>query len=216
MSKTLIYVRTYLTRFLIIVGILSTLISWYFISPEINVVANELTAWSVNIETFALFVGLLTVFSGYLESIKKRERFWQYHVYSMILIIFWIIFGVSTGVYTVLYQKIWIALKGNLAVAMLGQIGFFCVSGAYRTFRMKNFRTALFALCCVMIVAMNSPLVVAIFPEIGNIVSFFFNSFAVGGSRAVIMTAGLGGIVLGIRILLGLERGALRAAEEAG
>jgi hypothetical protein len=215
-SRTIVYVRTYLTRIIIIVGALSVLVTWYFSAGPINSIRSNLQIWNVNIETFSLFVGLLTVYSGYLDNVRRRGNYWQFHVYSMVLIIVWIIFGTTVGAYSTTYQNIYIKVKGNITVAMLGQLGFYVMSGAYRTFRIRNFRTALFALCTTVIMAMNSPFVARIYPDIGLIIRWFLQNPSSAGARAVLITNGLGAIILGVRILLGVEKGALRMTEEAG
>jgi hypothetical protein len=216
MSKTIVYIRNYLSRLLVIVGILSILISYYFVPSPVDRISGELTTWNTNINTFSLFVGLLTVYSGYLDNVLKRGRYWQYHVYSMVLIVVWIIWGVSTGVYTVTYQNVYVKLKGNLSVAMLGQLGFFIMSGAYRTFRMRNYRTALFAICCVTLGMLNMSFISNAFPDLQYLTAWLLENPAAAGSRAIVITNGLGAIVLGLRILIGLEKGALRMIEEVG
>lgn len=215
MSRALIYVRTYLTRILVIVGALSIIFTWY-LTPAIPVavIATEMTDWNLNIAGFALFVGLLSVFSGYSISIRKRARFWQYYVYSIVLILVFIAWGIPTGVYTATYQHIFTTVRGDLSIAMLGTLGFFIMSGAYRAFRIRTLRTAIFAVSCATVGVMNIGYVLTTFPTIYDVVFWLLSNPAAGGARAILMTNGLGSIVLGIRIILGAEKGALRMTQE--
>ncbi len=211
--SAVVYIRLYLTRILILIGMLSVLISWYFVSPEADVIANELQIWNMNIATFTLFVGLLSVYSRYIRSIMNREKYWQYHLYAAILIVVWIIFGLKVGLYSDIYQKAYLCTKITLHIAILGQLVFFMISACYRLFRMRTLRTAIFACCTLLIAICNAPIVSATFPAADKIVFWFLNYPASAGSRALLITGGVGGVVLGIRILLGLEKGALRATE---
>jgi hypothetical protein len=61
---------------------------------------------------------------------------------------------------------------------------------------------------------MNSPLLLGPFPIVDKISFWLLDNPSMAGSRALMLTGGIGGVVLGIRILLGLEKGALRATEE--
>ncbi|MBS7631767.1 hypothetical protein KEJ47_09435 [Candidatus Bathyarchaeota archaeon] len=213
MSSTIAYIRAYLSRFLVIVGLLATLISWYFVSPEATAIANELTYWNMDIYTFTLFVGLLTIFARYLNGVRTRAKYWPYQLYAMILIIVWIIMGLSVGLYSDLYQTAYLSTKITLHIAILGQLVFFMVSAGYRVLRIKNFRTALFAICMVSVVVLNAPWLLSVFPAADKISYWLLNNPAMAGGRALLLAGGIGGVILGIRLLLGLEKGALRATE---
>ncbi len=214
MSATLTYFRTYLVRSLIVISMIAVLLSWYFVSPPIDSIANELQIWNMNIATFTLFVGVITIFSRYIRGVRDRIENWPYMLYGMILIIGWIIFGSSTGVYSDLYQKAFLSTKITLHIAILGQLIFFMTSAAYRLFRIRTFRTALFALSAITIVMLNSPVLLGPFPIVDKISFWLLDNPSMAGSRALMITGGIGGVVLGMRILLGLEKGALRMTEE--
>jgi hypothetical protein len=214
MSTTITYVRTYLTRILLVVGLLATLISWYFAIPQVDSIANELNIWNMNIETFTLFVGLLTISARYINSIRNRDELWPYRLYAIVLIIVWIIMGMRVGVYSDFYQTAFLSTKITLHIAILGQLVFFVTSAGYRVLRIRNFRTALYSLCFIVIVVMNAPWILGPFPVADKISFWLLNNPAMAGGRALILTGGIGGVVLGVRLLLGLEKGALRATEE--
>jgi hypothetical protein len=214
MSKTLTYYRTYLVRALIIICMVVTLASWYFVSPPIDAIANELSIWNMNISTFTLFVGLATILSRYVEGIRNRSENWLLMIYGTVLIVVWVIFGTITGIYADVYQIAFLSTKITLHIAILGQLIFFMTSAAYRLFRIRTFRTALYALCTLVLVLCNSPLLLGPFPIVDKISFWLMNNPSMAGSRALMLTGGIGGAVLGIRILLGLEKGALRATEE--
>jgi len=212
---TMTYVRTYLVRLIIIVGCLSALISWYFISPQASAVFSELTIMNTNIATFALFVGILTVYARYSRTVKNREKYWPYQLYAMILMPLWIIMGTMAGIYSDLYQTAYLSTKITLHIAILGQIIFFMVSGAYRVFRIASLRTAVFAIGAASICALNAPWLLGPFPQLSSVLNWLLSHPAVAPGRGIIIAGAIGGTALGIRILLGLEKGALRATERA-
>jgi hypothetical protein len=214
MSSTLTYVRTYLARILVVVGLLATLVSWYFASPQVDAIANELNIWNMNIETFTLFVGLITISARYINSIRARDSLWPYRLYAIVLMVVWIIMGMRVGIYSDLYQTAFLSTKITLHIAILGQLVFFITSAGYRVLRIRNFRTALYTICFLLVVICNAPWMLGPFPVVDKISFWLLNNPAAGGSRALLLTGGIGGVVLGVRLLLGIEKGALRATEE--
>lgn len=213
MSATITYVRTYLVRIIIIVGAFSGLVSWYFASPQADALASELQLWRSAAGSWTLFVGIITIFSRYIRTVLKREKYWQYQVYAMALMVVWSIMGVSAGLYSDLYQTAYMSTKITLHIAILGQLIFFMVSGAYRVFRIKTMRTLLYAFFTLTMVVINAPWMLAVFPQVDKLSYWLLNNMAMSGERTLAITGGIGGAVLSIRILLGIEKGALRATE---
>lgn len=213
MSTTIAYIRSYLSRALLIVGCLSGLISYYFVSPQANALHTELRTWNTNIGTFTLFVGILTVGSRYVKNIMARGKFWTYQLYAMILIITWIIMGEMTTIYSNFYQTAYLSTKVSLHIASLGLMIFFMVSGGYRVLRVKNLRTAIFAISTGLICAFNAPWLSGNVPTASVFKEWLLNYPSMGGYRGLVFAGSIGAVILGIRILLGLEKGALRITE---
>jgi len=214
MSATLTYVRINLTRILLIVSAASALATWYFVSPEVDAIFNEINIWNINITTFTLFSGLITISLRYIRGIQQRSSdVWPFQAYALILIVAWVILGQSFGMYSDTYQTAFLSTKITLHIAILGQLIYFYVSGAYRTFRVKTLRTAALALSAVLIIICNAPWIQNTFSGVGEISYWLLNNPLTGGSRAVVITGAIGAIVLGLRTLLGLEKGAMRVTE---
>jgi len=144
---------------------------------------------------------------------KKTKDVWPLQLYGLILIFAWIIMGTSVGMYSDTYQTIFLSTKITLHIAILGQIIFFYISGAYRTFRLKSLRTAALALSAVLIIIMNSPWMQNTWVGAGDFSYWLLNNPQTGGARAVVITGAIGAVVLGIRILLGLEKGPTKVTE---
>jgi hypothetical protein len=115
--------------------------------------------------------------------------------------------------YSDAYQTAFLSTKITLHIAILGQLIYFYVSGAYRTFRLKSLRTAALALSAVLIILANAPWIQNPFPIVGEFAYWLLNNPNMAGSRAIVITGAIGAIVLGLRVLLGLERGAMRVTE---
>jgi len=214
LSATLTYIRINLTRFLLILAAASALGTWYFASPEVAAVFNEINIWNINITTFTLFTGVITISMRYIRGITQRNSdVWPFQAYALALILVWVIMGQIYGMYSDTYQTAFLSTKITLHIAILGQLIFFYVSSAYRTFRMKTLRTFALAGSAVLILVMNAPFVQNAFPDANAISYWLLNNPNMGGSRAVMITGAVGAVVLGARVLLGIEKGALRVTE---
>lgn len=211
MSSTSTYVRAYLTRIVVIVTAISTLAGYYIKNPQISAVANELNIWRMLIGSFTLFVGLITIFARYGRSIMDRSKNWMLHAYCLAVIVVWIILGNIIGMYSTLYQTLYLSTKITLHITIIGCLIFFSVSGMYRTFRIRSARTAVFAFFTVLVCVLNMPPLMTMFPALADITYWFLDNPQMAGARAMVMCGGIGGVILGLRILLGVEKGALRA-----
>jgi hypothetical protein len=211
MSATTTYIRTYLARIVVVIGAIATLAGYYFVSPQVGKVASELYLWNTVIASFTLFVGLISVFARYSRSVMNRSTNWPFHLYCLVVIVLWIIFGNIVGMYSTIYQTLYLSTKITLHITIIGQLIFFSVSGMYRTFRIKSMRTAVFAFFTVLIIFLNMPPLTAPFPALSTAAYWLLDNPQMAGARAMVMCGGIGGVILGIRILLGIEKGAMRA-----
>jgi len=214
-SAAFTYVRTYLTRIIILVCALSGLAAWYLTPPEISGVATELQLWNTAAATWTLFVGIITLSRRYVVGIINRRTYWPYMTYAMILTPLWTIMGLYFSVYSNLYQTAYLSTKVTLHIAILGQLVYFLLSGSYRVLRMKSFRTVVYAFFALTMVVVNSSWMLALYPQVDKLGYWLLNNPAMAMQRTLTMSGAIGGIILSIRILMGLERGSLRATEGA-
>jgi len=205
------FVRTRITRIVIVITLLSAVLGYYFTSPELANLNNELNLWNMNIITFTLFIGLITIYFRHSKSISQRSTDWPFRLYTLVLIPIWIVMGLYSGLYSDMYQTAFLSTKITLHIAILGQLIFFYLSAMYRTFRVKTLRTGILVICALVMVVLNSPITTSNWSAADMISAWLLQNPGMGGARAVVLTSGVGGVVLALRILMGLEKGALRA-----
>lgn len=215
MTASLTYVRMYLVRSILLVGALSGLISFYFVSPQAVAVASELQLWNTAASSFTLFVGIITLSRRYIVNIMKRGDYWPYQVYSIVLIPIWVALGLYTGIYSDLYQTAFLSTKITLHIAILGQLVFFLISGSYRVLRLKTFRTGLYAFFTLLMIMCNASWMLSVFPQVDKLGYWLLDNPSMAMERTLIISGGIGGAILSLRILMGLEKGSLRATEGA-
>lgn len=215
MSDIVVFVRSYLTRILVIICILTVLVSYIFISPQVSKANIELQLWNSNIGTFALFTGFITIIIRFGRKVMNKEEDWQFGIYTLVVIFAWIMYGTYFGAFSSEYIKAYYATKVGLHAASIGMLVFFFLSAVFRVFRIKDLRGVVLPICASILVAANAPWAQKIFPGISNMGMWLMDNVQMPGARSIVMVAAVGGIALGVRILLGLEHGALRAIKSS-
>lgn len=206
-------IRTHLTRVIIAICALTTLISYLFVAQPATDVFTELQKQNTNIGTFALFTGFIVIIMRFVQKIMKKEEDWQFCIYAFAIMALWIPLGVYVGQSSAEYVKAFYSTKVALHAAAIGLLIFFNLSAVYRVFRMKDFRTAILPITAAILVATNSPWAQSLFPGINAAGMWLIDNLQMPGARTITIVAAIGGLALGVRILLGLERGALRAVK---
>jgi len=204
-------VRTRITQIVIVVCLLSAAAGYYFSNPQLDAFNAELNLWNMDIVIFTLFIGLITVFFSYSKSVSARTSEWPFRLYALVLIAAWIVMGLYSGLYSDTYQTAYLSTKITLHIAILGQLIFFYLSAMYRTFRVKTLRTGILVIFALAMILLNSPIITSNWSPADAISYWLLNYPGMGGARAIVLVAGVGGIILAIRILMGLEKSALRA-----
>ncbi len=98
-------------------------------------------------------------------------------------------------------------MPGNSTVFSLN--GFFIISAAYRTWRLRNWRAALLVGTAILVVLGRVGIGQAMWPALGPISDWIMTYPNAAGMRGIMIGAALGTISLGLRIILGIERGHL-------
>jgi hypothetical protein len=117
--------------------------------------------------------------------------------------------GLTLGVNheTYLWIVDWIITP--IEAIMGAMVIFWIAQAAFRAFRIQSWEGALIAVCCFLVLLGNTPVVNYLSPEISAIANWLSIDINKSVARGLWLGIGLGSVVLGIRVILGLERGYL-------
>ena len=199
-----------------VVGILM-IISYYFGAtiPTIKTMSTIVQKWAVIVAAFALILGLINITRIHVNHLIKRTKGqWPYSILLLsvmyIMLILGLIGGTKNPGYNWLYTYIFLPVDAT----MYSSLAFFIASAAYRAFRARNIEAVILLVSGTIVMLMNAPIGNIIwggFPIIGK---WIMKIPTVAAQRAFLICVAIGTISLGIRILMGLERGYLGGGEE--
>ncbi|MBS7637432.1 hypothetical protein KEJ49_00860 [Candidatus Bathyarchaeota archaeon] len=192
------------------------LIDYYFRAeiPQVAGISTTVQRWAVIIAAFALLIGLINITRIHLNHLMKRTRGqWIFSVWCLFIMYLMIVVGLFGTVRHPIYQWLYTNIFLPIDAAMYSILALFISSAAYRAFRARNFEAFLMLASGIITMMMNAPIGEIIwkgFPVVGDWIMMVPN---VAAQRAFLICAVVGAVSLGIRTLLGMERGYLGREE---
>jgi len=183
------------------------LIGAYFLEvPEISSLASTLTLYGTIIATMALFMSAFTTSLVQIRYIIKREKEWYFNLLLMVVLFVFLIIGVSTGSASPQYRYLYKRILTPIGTYSWALNGMAMMLTAIRVFRVRTFEASLLFAAAMFVMFQAVPIGPAIWPGFQPIGEWLLNVPLPAGNRGFVITAGIGGILLSIRTLLGKER----------
>jgi hypothetical protein len=181
----------------------------------VNDVVKELKAWGVILAAFTLGLGTVDSFLRHWRNIQtRREGIWQYSIVTLSVIIIIVVLGLTLGdtsdTYVFLYENLFVSSDMTLQTIAF----FWSISAMLRAFRARSIEAAAMVIAGVIALLAPIPLTGMLLPFVPPVSSWLVETVTLGPSRGLIIAAAVGAVAVGIRTLLGYEKGAL--PEEAG
>jgi len=180
-----------------------------YLVPGMETIQRPLIDWAVIVGTVALiFLGGLNVLAVHWTKMRRQQPGW---VYSLFV---WLGFGLMVGAGFVrgpddeLVRLIFRHVQFPLQATIFSLLAFFVATAAFRAFRLRSLESLAF-------------LVVAVVVLLGQIPSWglgflqdalpwarewILTVMSLGGARGILLGVALGTIVVGIRLLIGIDR----------
>jgi len=198
---------------LVVFGTLA-LLSYYVAIPAIEAVAGTSRTWVVVIGAFAVFLGALNVIRTHAVRAYQKKENWWLSVWLVFIYFSMVIAGLLAGTGSAQYKWMYAAMYTPLAQGVVGTLGLFLVSAAYRAFKIRTSESLVFFLGFFLIAVRQAsigPLLWPGFEIIGNWVTLWPST---GTMRAVTIGLAIGTVALALRTLaryekIGLEEGGI-------
>jgi hypothetical protein len=185
-------------------------VEWFLAVPQIGVAGTALRDFGVTVSAFALGLGAINLFALHGGHIKARTKNqWIYSLALLAALLLFIIVGVQQGVQGSQYKWIYNNIIVPLSATMYGAIGFYIASGAYRALRARTKEATVLLITGVILLLRNAPIGPALWDGFPIIGSWIMDIVTTAVYRGIMMGSSLGILALGIRTLIGMERGYL-------
>ncbi|MFH0848427.1 MAG: hypothetical protein V1857_02860 [archaeon] len=197
-----------------VVGILM-IANYFTTSTLLKDVARNAQTWVVIISTIALALGVanLTVLHG--RNIRSKGSNWYLSSWLLFIMYLTIVLGVGLSTSNAFFRLIYDNLYLNPYNAVVTLLCFSTFAAGYRAFRIRSFETLAFLVCAAFVMLTLAPIGEILWDGIPVIGSWIMNIPSVGSMRGLMFGAAVGLIAVGIKTLLGIERGWLGRREKA-
>jgi hypothetical protein len=199
-----------------IVGILM-IISYYFGSSVVALkdASTVVQKWTVIVAAFALIIGLVNISRIHVNHIIRRTKGqWIFSLWCLAIMYIMLAVGLLGTTKHPGYQWLYTWVFLPIDATMYSSLAFFISSAAYRAFKARNIESAIMLVSGIVVMLMNAPIGTIIWQGFPIIGSWIMKTPVVGAQRAFMITFVLGTVAIGIRTLLGMERGYLGREEE--
>ena len=185
------------------------LVEYFFKIPTLTNVAKELTDWGTIVSAFAAGLAAAGLYKIHLERVAQRRKNWEMSTVLLLIMSAEIIFGVFLGLKSkpalFLSNRILIPLSAVIFSLLVFYIG----SSAFRAFRLRNLEAGLLLISGFLVMLGRAPVGEVIWKQFPAIANWLVKWPNLAGNRGVLIGASIGSIAIGLRILVGIDRGHL-------
>jgi hypothetical protein len=184
------------------------LIEYFFQVPQIMTdISHVLQNWVVVIAAFATFLGSAGLMITHYGRVQRRfKNVWPYSILLLAVMTIYILIGLTFTSRGATYQWIFINIYRPLHVAAFCIQGFFYLELSFRAFRARSLESGMFAVGVFFVALMNSPMAGTIWAGFETIGSWIQTVASQGASRGVHVVAGIGMVLILIRMMFWIER----------
>lgn len=169
------------------------------------------------IQSMALGVGVVNVFKVHTHRIVRVRQHWEYSIVLLVGFLTVTVFGVlswlgperigagAAGLFSFVINR----LTTHMNSTIYSFLAFFVTSAALRAFRIRGIESSIMMVGAVIVLLAVAPLTEVNIPHIAALQIWMLKAVQSSVFRALEFGVLLGGITVGLRMWLGIERSAL-------
>ena len=167
--------------------------------------SSGLQLWGIIIAGFAALLGLVSYVAYNGRQIAKKRS--AYSIVAVGSALGTILLGLALTPASPEYSWLTGNILTPLSMSVGSFIGFFIVSAAFRTFRMRSLEAGIVLAAAVVIMLKNMPVGEYLLPGVLPFGNWLNDIASLGGNRGFTIAFAVGAIIAGVRQILGYERG---------
>ncbi len=186
---------------------------YYFKVPDFNKLIADWLKFVNVAATFAVVIGIGTLTRIHARKLKQHKEGWHNSLALLIALYGLLITGIVLGqgrftehpIYAYWFNNLYVPLDSTI----FSMLAFYIASAAYRAFRARSAEATVLLISAVVVMIGRAPIGPAVWSDLGPITSWIMAVPNTAGIRGVTIGVALGVLSMGIRVLLGRERGYL-------
>ena len=189
----------------------TTIIALFFIPHyQAQAVNGKLLEWASVVYAFALILGSISLWNTHFRKIRLKSDGWPYSIVTLVALVVVTALGVAQGVAEgTLVSRIYNMVNSPLASTMFALLAFFIASAAFRAFRARNVEATLLLVTAVLMMIGRVSIGEFIWKGFPGFTEWLLDVPNLAAKRAIAIGVGLGAVSIGLKIILGIERGYL-------
>jgi len=187
------------------------LVDYFFSTPkEISSFARDIGNWGVVITAFAMTLGTVLLTKNHITHIWRRTKGQWYYSAVLLVVLYALlgtgaILGSTNRSYSWLYNSTFSPLSATMYCSILP----FMATACLRAFRARSRQGAVLLISGGLVLLGNTSVIELVLPFMPNLKEWIMTVPNMAAYRGITIGAGLGTLLLGLRTLLGYERGYL-------
>lgn len=174
--------------------------------------------WVIVIGIFGSILGYYSMIRVHIVRVKKKMPNWQYSGITLLVLLAMCILPIFEGrgpgsFFDNMFHYVMVSIEGT----MFSLLAFYISSAAYRAFRARSAQATALLIAAVLVMLGRVPIGEYISfwgkPTLVDIANWILNYPNMAAKRAIFLGIGLGGLLLSLKLLLGIERSYLGGKE---
>jgi len=208
------FVRRDIPIILVFVTCMLQVVEYFIVNPALQTVGAEIRVWGTILASFTMALGAYGLLGGQYREIKRRTPGrWMHSLWFIILFCIMTV----TGLYSLdhpVYIWLYDSVLSNLWRVMLSTTAFFIIYAAYRSFRARSVEASILLITGIFTCFKNIPVLRFRWEGFYSIGDWLFRVPTAGATRGLAIGAGIGVMVITLRVILGYERAYLGMPKE--
>jgi len=179
---------------------------FFFNVSGVASVAAEVRFLAVTVAATAMIVAAVSVTMNNLRNILKRTKGqWPYHLWCVVLLWFWIIFGLYSGPTSENYLWFFNNILAALYASILGILVFSLFMGFYRSFRIRGIESGIMIASAFLVMLGSITIGDLIWPGFAPLSQWILAVPNAGAYRGLIIVMAIGLMAVAFKTIFGMD-----------
>ena len=190
------------------------IIDGFFSIGFMSKASTEIQNWGTIIASISLGLAAVNLIRVHMRRIMLRRGEWLNSIALLLVMIVQMAIGFINTSSGELYKFGFDHIMTPLGSTMYALLAFWIASAAYRAFTARSIDSAILLVAATIVMLGNAPIGETIWGGFASIKTWIMDVPNMAAQRGIMIGGGIGAIALGIRILMGIERGHLGGGDE--